>query len=54
MIEATSSLEHDMEERPSVRTSGSLATSLGDEKQELKNELSKFALAGVLSAVVDP
>ena len=51
---ATSSLVHDIEDRPASEAEGLLIVSLGVEKHELKNEFRRLALAGVLSAVVGP
>ena len=55
MTLATSSLVHNIEDRPASEAEGLLIVSfLGVEKHELKNEFRRLALAGVLSAVVGP
>ena len=54
MIEATSSLEREMVDKPSLQVGELLTMPWGVEKQEVKNELSRLALAWVLSAVTDP
>ena len=51
MIETTSSPKQEIAGKLSFQVGGFLAVPWGVEKQEVKNELSRLALAGVLSAV---
>ena len=53
MMEATSSLEQVIVDRPSMRAGDLLAVPWEVGKQEAKKELNRLALAGVLSAVTD-
>lgn len=52
-IEATSSLEQEMVDKPSLPLGSLFAAAWGVEKQEVKNELRRLASAGVLSAVTE-
>jgi len=53
-IEATSLLEQEMVDKPSLPVGSLFAAAWGVEKQEIKNELSRLALTGVLSVVTEP